>query len=63
MLDQFTNADRNLIYTKVSVELIVIVLVIYNFYNGVLVIPLGIMYLAFRLWQYNRKSVEDFLCL
>lgn len=63
MLDQFTNSDRNLIYSKIAIELVLIVLVIYNFYSGVFIIPLAIIYIAFRLFQYNQKTVEDLLCL
>ena len=63
MLDQFTNSDRNLIYSKIAVELILIVLVIYNFYSGILVIPLAIIYIALRLFQYNQKKKEDLICL
>lgn len=63
MLDQFTNSDRNLIYSKITIELILIVLVIYNFYSGVFIIPLVIMYVALRLFQYNQKKKEDLICL
>ena len=63
MLDQFTNSDRNLIYSKITIELILIVLVIYNFYSGVFIIPLAIIYVALRLFQYNQKKKEDLICL
>ena len=63
MLDQFTNSDRNLIYSKITIELVLIVLVIYNFYSGVFIIPLAIMYVVLRLFQYNQKKKEDLICL
>lgn len=63
MLDQFTNSDRNLIYSKIAIELVLIVLVIYNFYSGIFIVPLAIIYIAVRLFQYNQKTVEDLLCL
>lgn len=63
MLDQYSSSQRNLIYSKVTFELLVIVVIIYNFYNGILILLFGLMYLTVRIRQYNRKSLEDLLCL
>lgn len=63
MLDQYSSSQRSLIYSKVTFELFVIVVIIYNFYNGILILLFGLMYLIVRVRQYNRKSLEDLLCL
>jgi hypothetical protein len=63
MLKQFSDTERKLIYTKISMELIIILVVVVNFYNGIGLVLFGICFLAYRLFQYNQKSIEDVLCL